>query len=219
MIDLILNEKKYEFPERWDELTLGKYQAAMLLANIEDKMDLTIKLLSVISGINEEELLDLPYTSFNKLKGIVDSLLKLKEDKIKLTLTIDGVEYGMFQEISNILTREFLDLDTLVNDTDNAIQNLHIIMGILYRKIIKKNKKGYTLEKYDSDLLMDRANLFKEKMTCDVVFAALSFSLALVTSFTQYTKDYSEVEVAKQRESHESNKNKANPSKKDGAGN
>lgn len=218
MIDLILNDKKYEFPERWAELTLGKYQDAMLLVNIEDKVDLTVKLLATLAGIPENELLDLPFTAFNKIKGVVDTLLKLKEDKLVFIQTIDGVEYGMFNKISELTAREFFDLDILVNDNDNVVQNLHLIMGILYRKIIKKNKDGtYEIEKYDSDLLMDRAELFKNKMTCDVVFAALSFSIALVASFTQYTKDYSEAEVVKKRREHESNKK--NPSKKDGAGN
>lgn len=217
MIDLVLKGKKYPFPERWNELTLGKYQDAMKLVDIQDKEDLTIKLLSVISGINEDEILDLPYTSFNTIKRVVDTLLKLKEDKIKTIITIDDVEYGMFMEISEITAREFVDLDTLVNDEDNVISNLHLIMGILYRKIIKKNKDGtYEIEKYDSDFLINRANLFKEKMTCDVIFAALSFSLALVGAFTEYIKDYSVEGVAKQREKHESNNKK--PSKKDGDG-
>ena len=54
------------------------------------------------------------------------------------------------------------------------MHNLHILLAILYRP--KVNGK---IEKYNSDTLMERAELFNKKMTCNYAISAMVFSLAL----------------------------------------
>lgn len=203
MIDIKLKEKTFEFPEKWNELPLFKYQDAMSLINETNEIDKNVKLLSLISDINEEDLLDLPVSEFLKINTIVNSLLLLKQDEVKFDITIEGIKYKMLTEISKMTTAEFIDLDSIVKDTDNTIQNLHIVMAILYRPI---NKKG-DIEKYDSSTVLERAELFRNKMMCDVVLSAVLFSSALVQSFKESIKDYSDLDH-QQNELSEGKKNR-----------
>jgi hypothetical protein len=195
MITIKLKDKEYDFPEHWNELKLGTYQDAMSLINIEDDIDKTVKLLSVISKIPEDDLLDLHATSFIQLNGIVASLLNMKAGEPKLIVEIQGVKYSLMTRISDIKTAEFIDLDTLISDTENTIINLHTILAVLYRPIISENDYGYIIEDYDSSKVEARAELFKQHMTCDVVFSALSFSLAFVQIYTEVIRDCLEQEA------------------------
>ncbi len=210
MINIQLNNKNYDFPETWAELTIGKYQECMSMINLEESMDKTLHILSSISGILLDELYDLPYTTYSQLSSIVSKLFNLKEDKPKFDLTIDGVKYKMISEISKMTTAEFIDLDTLINDQENAVSNLHILMAILYRPVDKKGK----ITKYRSQEVEERAIIFKEKMTCDYALSALFFSLVLGEQFTLSMKVYSD-QVVKEMKTQ---KMSENPLKSDGVG-
>lgn len=225
MIKIELNNKIYFFPEKWEELILGKYQDAMSIASDMDEIGKTIELLSIISNIPKEELGDLPYTKYKVLNNIIANLLNLRQTEPKFIIEIDGIKYGMMHKISELTTAEFLDLDALVNDVENTIGNLHMIMAILYRPIIsrKNNEKKlkYEIDKYNTKTLEERAELFKEKLTCDIVFSALLFSHALDQSCIDHMKVYSEQVLLEEKEELKKLKmesNNKNPSKQGGDG-
>jgi len=87
-------------------------------------------------------------------------------------------------------TCEFVDLDTLLRDDDRKIDMLHYIMAILYRPVDKKGR----IAKYTQEGLKERAELFKEKMTCDYVLSAMLFSVALGQTCIEHTQVYSQPE-------------------------
>ena len=69
------------------------------------------------------------------------------------------------------------------------IQNLHVLMAILYRPIVKSNHDKYEIEKYSSSTVFDRADIFKEKMTVDIVLSALAFQTAQLQAFIEHIGD------------------------------
>lgn len=185
MINIETKDKVYKFPENFSELTIGKFQKAMNI-QYEDDLDANVKIISALADIPIDILEGIEFTEFKKLAEACQFINKMVDDKPKLELTIDKTKYKLSMEISKMTTAEFIDLDGFIRDTDNVIDNLHLILGILYRPVNKKGK----VEKYDSDTIIERAKLFQEKMTVEYALSALNFSLAVASSSIQITEAY-----------------------------
>lgn len=186
-----IDEKLYNFPSKLSEVTLGQFQEIVSLkamGSIKDNIDLTIKIISILMKVSEEFLNTIPYTDIVKLAKLCGFIFDSTNEEPKFEVVIDNVKYVMLNEISKMSTAEYIDLDTLLSDKENAVSNLHLIMGILYRPATKKNK----IEPYNSETLNERAELFKEKMTCNYAVTAMLFSLALVQASSELIQDYSQ---------------------------
>ena len=186
-----IDEKLYNFPSKLSEVTLGQFQEIVSLkamGSIKDNIDLTIKIISILMKVSEEFLNTIPYTDIVKLAKLCGFIFDSTNEEPKFEVVIDNVKYVMLNEISKMSTAEYIDLDTLLSDKENAVSNLHLIMGILYRPATKKNK----IEPYNSETLNERAELFKEKMTCNYAVSAMLFSLALVQASSELIQDYSQ---------------------------
>jgi hypothetical protein len=187
MISIEKNGTVYKFPEKWSELTIGTFQK---LSNLSydtaglDDIDLTVKTICLLGNIEEEELNELPFTEFCKLRESAKFInSEFKQDPIN-EFNLDGVDYILMEDINKISTGEFIDLDTLINDKDETVDNLHLIMAIMYRP-----KKESLIEKYNSSTVEGRSLLFKEKLTCDYAISSLVFSLALGLNYLENLQD------------------------------
>lgn len=211
MINIKIRDELFHFPQNFSELTLGKFQRAMNIT-YEDEIDSSIKIISVLADIPIDLLEQVDFVDFKKLIEICKFLNETVNDEPKMEIIIDNKKYGMFTEISKMTTGEFIDLDTLIKDPDEAIDHLHVIMAILYRPIDKKGK----VEKYDSETVEERAKLFQEKMTVDCALAAMSFSMAVAQSSLGIT----EASLVQEQTKEESNGKTKVPtaSDNDGAG-
>lgn len=186
-----INRKLYNFPSKLSEVTLGQFQEIVSLKamdSMKDNIDLTIKIISILMKVSEEFLNTIPYTDIIKLAELSGFIFDSTNEEPKFEVVIDNVKYVMLNEISKMSTAEYIDLDTLLSDKENAVSNLHLIMSILYRPATKKNK----IEPYNSETLNERAELFKEKMTCNYAVTAMLFSLALVQASSELIQDYSQ---------------------------
>lgn len=185
-----IDGKLYNFPSKLSEVTLGQFQEIVSLKEMDsmkDNIDLTIKIISILMKVSEEFLNTIPYTDIVKLAELSGFIFDSTNEEPKFEVVIDNVKYVMLNEISKMSTAEYIDLDTLLSDKENAVSNLHLIMSILYRPATKKNK----IEPYNSETLNERAELFKEKMTCNYAVTAMLFSLALVQASSELIQDYS----------------------------
>ena len=97
--------------------------------------------------------------------------LSKRSDTLTQFVTIDDVKYGFHPNLSEISTGEFADLDTLCKDFND---NLHLIMAVLYRKVVLEKHGKYNIEPYDGEV-EERARLFKKKLPANVVNGALVF--------------------------------------------
>jgi hypothetical protein len=185
MIHFEIEDKFYAFPERFQELTINKFQQVTNIKNT-DEIDSMIKIISALSEIPTKVIEDLPYTEFIKLTKHCNFIFGDNNEKPSFELNIKGIDYIMISDITKITTSEFLDLDTYLKDTENSIPNLHYILAILYRPKIDGK-----IEKYNEETLDDRAQLFKYNMTCDYALSALLFSLALGQTCLSYIQDSS----------------------------
>lgn len=158
-----------------------------------------IDFISYLSGIDEEEIKQ------NQPQDIQDTYISILESfkdidaKFYPIIEIDGVLYG-FNPVSKLSIGEHMDLERLAKDTE---ANMEEIMAILYRPIthhsfngikwnvVKTFKIGfgevenlfkyYQVEKYDSTIRAERAEIMKN-LPVSFAMGAMSFFLVLASS-------------------------------------
>jgi len=187
MIKITLNEKEYNFPQTWMDVTIGQLQD---INNIDVEFDNITKNLSIISILTNsplEELLDVPATKYGELCELITFLDSQIQDKIYDEWTHDGVTYKFDAEITQYSVSLFLDLEAMGKD---GIDNLHMLMAIMYRPLI--NGK---IIKYKASEVVQRAKIFKDNMPISLgVSAQLFMSAFAINTSTVVTKAYSGVE-------------------------
>jgi hypothetical protein len=111
---------------------------------------------------------------------------------------IGDTKFGFIPSLDEITYGEYVDLVTY---TSNTWENISEIMAILYRPIVKQDTKGnYSIQNY-SGTNQDIVDLFKDKLTMDIVFGAMSFFLRLqmdlATGILTFSKNQMEMMIAK----------------------
>lgn len=185
-----IEETIYHFPTSWAEIKLANFQKVNKLILTGNDIDDRLQIISSLSDIPVDKLMNIPYTTFNKIYGEMNFINdRYTDSKIIKEFELNGITYIYADKLSAMTTAEYIDLDSLLSDK-NYIDNLHMIMAILYRP---KTKKG--IEKYNSNNLDERAELFRNNMKCDAVLSAVSFSLALDQACKQYIQDCSNKKI------------------------
>jgi hypothetical protein len=177
-----------------DFLTVEQYKN---LNNVEHLSDFAkfIKVISLLSGIEEDEVRTWAPTSITQVYNDVIEAINVKTEFYPI-IEKDGVQYG-YSNIHQMTLGEYVDLERLSKDPHD---NLEQIAALLYRPI-KEHKfktlkfrfkhnvrlatknvdnifKYYTLEKYDSSDREVRAEIFKD-FPVAMILGALGFFLSL----------------------------------------
>jgi hypothetical protein len=103
---------------------------------------------------------------------------------------LDGIHYGYIPSYKEMSFAEFADLDTLLTKKPEEIMDyLHIITAIMYRPIVSEKKKhNFKIEKYDSDKMIERAELFKEKLDVKFALGGQFFFIKFVNNSSNYIR-------------------------------
>ena len=161
---------KLIIPTDTSEITLGQLQG---LADIEeadiDTLERQKRSISLLTGVDRETL---DRFRLSDLEMVYDKLLSLskKDNRLIKFVTLEGVKYGFHPNLSEITTGEFADLDTYCKELN---KNLHKVMAVLYRPVVKEKYGKYDIEKYKG--AGERAELFKDKLPANVVNGAMVF--------------------------------------------
>jgi len=162
---------KLLIPTDLSEITLGQLQSLTKLEvsglNELELQKRTIELLTTASRLTIDQI------KLNDLNEIYNKLLGLTRENESLHkfTTINNIKYGFHPNLFEMSTGEFADLDTLCKDLND---NLHLIIAILYRPVIKEAQGKYSIESYDGELEA-RSRIFKKNMKANVVNSALIF--------------------------------------------
>jgi hypothetical protein len=90
---------------------------------------------------------------------------------LRTELEIDGIEYGMHPDLSEITLGEYADIETFIKD--GLQKNLPEMMAVLFRPIIEREEDVYTIAAYDGNIKV-RAEKMK-KMAAEQVQNVLVF--------------------------------------------
>lgn len=146
MIKLEINDKKYNVPESWDEITFEEYcRVFYKLPTAEGEEDMIEKfkrdreteamILSRLLGENDDFCLDLPLNIYARLNNAVkfiydiDFLLR----NAKASIKIDGKRYSV-PPFSEMPLRQYIDADVVMKDKENDLQYIELLSVLLTAK-------------------------------------------------------------------------------------
>tara|TARA_Y100000401_G_scaffold68380_1_gene54790 strand:+ start:359 stop:961 length:603 start_codon:yes stop_codon:yes gene_type:complete len=162
--------KNYNIVDSWEDVTLEKF----MQLNMEEDVSKTKEVEQTIALLS-----DLPQKLIKELslRDVINIFEKLAElqvqenEMLTTTLIIDGVEYGMHPDLSEITLGEYADIETYVKM--GLQKHLPEIMAILFRPIVEKEGDVYTIEAYNGDIKI-RAEKMKQ-MNAEQVQKVLVF--------------------------------------------
>ena len=104
----------------------------------------------------------------------IAELQSKKDTVLKKVFEIDGIEYGMHPDLSELTLGEYANIESFIKA--GFEKNMPEIMSVLFRPITR-NGEAYTIEAYDGNINI-RAEQMK-KMSAEQVQAALFFFSSL----------------------------------------
>ena len=181
---------KLTVPTSLSEIRLKDYVRFMnVVKGSNDAEFINQKMVECFCGI---DLKDVAKISLSDLDELVIHFNKLFETKgkFKEKFVLNGLKYGFIPNLDKITNGEYMDIDSNISD----VNNYHILIGIMYRKITGEFKYKYEIEEYDSDNI--DFEIFKD-VTLDIVLPALVFFYHLGTELLTVLPHFLEEEVNK----------------------
>jgi hypothetical protein len=170
-------------------LTVGQYQELM---RHPDKYKNPTNLLSLYLGITPDELADLPFEQIKFVNDYISNeLIQYDADKIVFTFQMDGITYGLENKWHELKWGQWTNLE-VYSQRDKINENIHILLALLYRPIEVENGTKYSLSKFKSAEVLERAALFQDKLSIQIWFSVAAFFLVIseasISSFQRFMK-------------------------------
>ena len=162
--------KEYKLINSWSEVTLEKW---LKLVNYKKKSKSkeALETINTLSNMPKDVIAKL---GINDIAAIMNRISKLQENQnteLKSIIKVEGKEYGFHPSLDDITLGEYADIETFIkNDIEKHLPEL---MAVLYRPVVEKKNKAYSIESYDGNITI-RAETFK-KMAAEQVQNALLF--------------------------------------------
>ena len=142
---------KITYPTSLEDITLNQYcNYVQMLNDLDENQKNTEfvhqKTLEIFCGISFEQALNIEYANVLQIVEDIKIVLEQKPDlKDNLFFKVGKLEFGFITNIDKLKYGAFLDLNANIG----SWENMHIAMGVLFRPVIKKNRKGlYLVEEY-----------------------------------------------------------------------
>ena len=182
-------EIEISIPQSYEDITLRKYLALQKeLKNYEDNEEAQAAVLvTYLCGIDSDDLSGLGRRDYVNISAEISKWIGNTNHPLQQLIWIDGVEYGLEPNLSNMSYGAYADITQY--DTITIDENWAKIMSILYRPVTKKVRDTYEIERYvgeiDSDKFLD-VSMDKHFGT---LFFFVNLSTDLVKSILNSTKE------------------------------
>ena len=158
-------QKTYNLINSWNDVTLEKWAKLISYKN-KSKSKVALNTIKTLSDIPTNLINELSINDIAKILNKISKLQESEDTKLKNIIKVDGVEYGFHPNLEDITLGEYADLETYIQDgVENNLENL---MSVLYRPIVEKEGKYYSIKAYDSSTTRIRAEKFKKMKARDV---------------------------------------------------
>lgn len=162
--------KKYKV----EEPTIENWSKLVLLQEWTDEREFSVKLLSMITGLTEEEVENADAVEIVKVSNQLSQFLMQNSTEFKNEIEFNNKKYK-FLDLANLTFGEFIDIDTYLSKTPNEKKKeMNLLMAMLYREVDENGN----YKPYDSKIVQLRAEEFK-KLPVKYVNGATSFFLRL----------------------------------------
>ena len=199
-----MRDYKLSVPLDLGSITLGQYQDYLKILDKwdgEDDVYLQIKILQIFCGLSPDFINDLPIHSFESTITHITGLFNSDTPFIS-KFTMNGknsvgdetsVEFGFIPKLDDLSFGEFIDLDKYLQGWDN----MHKAMAVLFRPVFHKKKEYYLIDKYEGS---SKYSEVMKDMPLSVALGATVFFYRLGTKLQNYTLDYLEEQIMKEKD-------------------
>lgn len=175
------NSKDYEVKRP----TLNMWAKLQFCKEIEDERQFMISLISIATGMTEEEIKSADWSSIKEATEFLSTYFLDVEERFYKEFELNGVKY-QFLDLNNLSFGEFIDIDDFLNKDESYRKgNMNMFMALLYRPVDENGK----ITKYNSSEVHKRAEVFKE-LDLKYLQGALLFFWTLETTLQGHTHYY-----------------------------
>ena len=182
-----MKEVKLTIPDRWSDITIQTYQKYLEIQEGKgSEKNKVIKSLALLCNTSPFVVKKMAYKDLLEIMDIIKTMIDTepKKEEFRKTFVFKKEKYGFVPNLSTISTGEYIDLETYCK---NPIENLHIIMSILYRKITFERNERYAIESYNPDQFKEE--LFKD-CPIDIALSSLGFFLTLGERLAKTSRNF-----------------------------
>ena len=182
-----MKEVKLTIPDNWSDITIDTYQKYVKIQEGKGtEKNKVIKSLALLCNTTPFVVKKMAYSDLLEIMGIIKKMIDTepKKEDFKKVFKFNKIEYGFVPNLSKLSTGEYIDLEAYCK---NPIENLHIIMSILYRVVTFKRGERYAIESYDPDQFKEE--LFKE-CPMNIALSSLGFFLTLGSVLAKTSQRY-----------------------------
>lgn len=167
--------------DNYNDVTIEKYlEIKAVIDGGYDETETQIKLVSVLSDLSEDEVVNLNLVEYKKLNQKLEFLTEMPQQKIVATkYKLGGYEFETMLNIQDMTVSQYIDYQTFVKDTDKYLVELLSIF------LIPKGKK-YN-EGYD---ILEVHKVIRENLSIVDAMSMSGFFLLLYQSLTKSTLTY-----------------------------
>lgn len=170
MMKFKYKNKEYEI----GEVTIDMWSKLMVLQEWTDETEFSIKLLSFLTGLTEEEIMNTDYTEIVKLTEQISTYLYQDKDKFYNEFEFNNKKYR-FLDLPNLTFGEFIDIDTFLSrEPQEKKKDMNLLMAMLYREVDENGK----YKPYNSKEIQLKGEEFR-KLPVKYLNGASSFFLRL----------------------------------------
>jgi hypothetical protein len=190
----MMKEVKLTIPDNWSDITIETYQKYVKIQEGKgSEKNKVVKSLALLCNTTPFVVKKMDYKDLLEIMSIIKTMIDTepKDEEFRKTFMFKKEEYGFVPNLSKLSTGEYIDLETYCK---KPIENLHIIMSILYRKIIFKRNERYAIENYDPDEFKEE--LFKD-CPMDIALSSLGFFLTLGSVLAKTSQRFLQVQEMK----------------------
>lgn len=120
--------------DTYDKLTIGKYLDIQVVLEKDGEettldIDKEVQILSILSDIEEDKILEMPITEFNKMVSKTSFLMEEPPKKIVATkYKLGGMELETFLNVKNMIMSQFIDYQTFLKDKKYLVELLSVFL-------------------------------------------------------------------------------------------
>ena len=203
-----IDDVEYKVPLGWFDISIGQFQN---IASIDKNLDPVMYQQLVLSELLQCDVTlinKIPIDIANSLTSAFDWAMVQPDTMTALTaFKLNSIEYRLIPEFNKMLIGEWTDLDFYLKSEESFINNIHKIIGILYRPLVKTKRKwygkvdkdSYRIEDYDSTKSLLISEAIQENVSIDKVYGSIVFFCLFVNKSLQITKDCLGMDMKYQR--------------------
>lgn len=179
-------------PTKLSEVTIEMYQRYQKINTELPKHKRNVEVIKALTIDGEADFTKVPLRQIKDVAERLEKVIREDSNKLIYKVKIDGIKYGINPNLSECTAVEYAEAMQLTQGGDDELHNL---MQVFIRPITLEKKKGYRVEDYTYS--KERAELFRKKLTMDVVSGIYIFFSSILWSYKLETENYGKVEEGK----------------------